>query len=173
MAELSEEQLRIRGYLQGQAAKLSVHDLIVKVRADSAQLREAALAAEEGDWMAAPAAGEWSANDVLGHVVSTCNDIYAGILGALEAGVRARALPDALRHEQAGKRPSAWWDELSVAREALFARLETAAGDEHLDAVWAHPFFGDLNWREWLLFLRIHDLDHAGQIVAIVASERA
>ena len=29
--------------------------------------------------------------------------------------------------------------------------------------------FGALNWRETLLFLRLHDLDHAGQLKNIAA----
>jgi hypothetical protein len=36
----------------------------------------------------------------------------------------------------------------------------------HLDRSIYHPIFGNLNWREALLFLRIHDLDHARQIQA-------
>ena len=27
-----------------------------------------------------------------------------------------------------------------------------------------HPFFGELHARAWLLFQRIHDMDHAGQV---------
>ena len=33
-----------------------------------------------------------------------------------------------------------------------------------------HPFFGPLTWREALLFLRLHDLDHAGQLSRIAAA---
>ena len=30
--------------------------------------------------------------------------------------------------------------------------------------------FGPLNWRETLLFMRLHDLDHAGQLETIAAA---
>ena len=33
-----------------------------------------------------------------------------------------------------------------------------------------HPFFGPLNWRETLLFIRLHDLDHAGQLQKIAGA---
>ena len=33
-----------------------------------------------------------------------------------------------------------------------------------------HPMFGPLNWRETLLFMRLHDLDHAGQLGKIAAA---
>jgi hypothetical protein len=39
-----------------------------------------------------------------------------------------------------------------------------------LDATVEHPFFGPLNWRETLLFMRIHDLDHAGQLEKIAVA---
>ena len=51
-----------------------------------------------------------------------------------------------------------------LRRGALFTRVLGADPDEHPDRVIAHPMFGALNWREALLFLRLHDLDHAGQL---------
>ena len=39
----------------------------------------------------------------------------------------------------------------------------------HLDIVWPHNEFGNMNWREWLLFARVHALDHAHQMQAIAA----
>ena len=33
--------------------------------------------------------------------------------------------------------------------------------------------FGGLNWRETILFLRLHDLDHAGQLRKIAAALEA
>jgi hypothetical protein len=33
-----------------------------------------------------------------------------------------------------------------------------------------HPMFGPLTWRETLLFTRLHDLDHAGQLQKIAAA---
>ena len=38
------------------------------------------------------------------------------------------------------------------------------------DRVIAHRMFGPLNWREALLFMRLHDLDHAGQLKKIAAA---
>jgi hypothetical protein len=39
-----------------------------------------------------------------------------------------------------------------------------------LEATIPHPFFGALNWRETLLFLRLHDLDHTGQLQKVAAA---
>jgi hypothetical protein len=63
-----------------------------------------------------------------------------------------------------------WWSRLRRDREALFARALAADPERNLDQVIEHPFFGRLNWRETLLFLRLHDLDHAGQLGKIAAA---
>ena len=52
-------------------------------------------------------------------------------------------------------------------REPFYARVLEWRGDEHLDVKITHPAFGPLSWREWLLFMRVHDLDHMRQIEAI------
>ena len=51
--------------------------------------------------------------------------------------------------------------------EELAAPLRQQGLTVTVDVVWDHPFFGPLNWREWLLFLRVHDLDHARQVASI------
>ena len=64
-----------------------------------------------------------------------------------------------------------YWRAFSDVREPLYERVLRATGEEHLD-VKAESSFGNLNWREWLLFMRIHDLDHARQLEAIAAGWR-
>ena len=168
MPELNDEQLRIRGYLQAQAAKLSVPDLMTKVRADMAQLEDAVTAASAVDHTKRPSAADWSANEVLAHLVDASARVNGGILAAWERGEQPKSLRDAIVPVKQARTPREWYGHLGEEREALFARLASATGEEHLDITWEHPFFGDLNWREWLLFLRLHDLDHARQLQQIV-----
>ena len=59
---------------------------------------------------------------------------------------------------------------LEQDRAALFERVRAAEPDSRLEGTVEHPFFGPLNWRQTLLFMRIHDLDHAGQLQAIAAA---
>lgn len=166
MTTLSEEQLRIRGYLQAQAAKLSLAELVAKVRADQEQVRAAAGAVPAARFCDRPADGEWSANEVFAHVVESGSMVVSGIRSVLDGGSPA-PVSDRIRPEPARLPAADWWQQLTQDREILFDRVLTASGDEHLDITWTHQFFGDLNWREWLLFLRIHDLDHARQMQAI------
>ncbi|MGD9932488.1 MAG: DinB family protein [Dehalococcoidia bacterium] len=173
MAQLDDEQLRIRSYLQGQAAKLSLADLIARVTADGAQLRAAAEAAESVDITARPTDGEWSVNEVLNHVRDSCQSVNAGMLAAAFDGAHPGAIRDSIVPTSDVRRPREWIATIEAERAATFARLATLSGDEHLNVAWHHPFFGPLNWREWLLFIRIHDLDHARQLDGIVAALKA
>ena len=170
MTTMSEEQLRIRGYLQAQAAKLSIPELVAKVRTDQEQVRAAAEAVPAERFYERPASEEWSANEVLAHVVESGGQVGRAIRATIEGGAPPPRLRDEIRPDPPHRSGAEWWQQLTRDREELFARVSRAAGDEHLDVTWQHPFFGDLNWREWLLFLRIHDIDHARQLQALAAA---
>jgi len=60
--------------------------------------------------------------------------------------------------------------ELEALRERLIASVLQADPQAHLDITWGHREFGQMNWREWLLFARVHILDHARQMQAIAAA---
>ena len=68
-------------------------------------------------------------------------------------------------------RPPGEWERLLAAdRETLFARALAADPGARLAETVEHPMFGPLNWRETLLFMRLHDLDHAGQLQQIATA---
>ena len=167
MTTMSEEQLRIRGYLQAQAAKLSIPELVAKVRTDQEQVRAAAEVVPAERFYDRSAAEDWSANEVLAHVVESGGQVGRAIRATIDGGAPPPRLQDAIRPDPPRCTAAEWWEQLTHDREELFERVSRAAGDEHLDVTWQHPFFGGLNWREWLLFLRIHDIDHARQLQAI------
>ncbi|MDZ7728356.1 MAG: hypothetical protein U5Q44_09305 [Dehalococcoidia bacterium] len=48
--------------------------------------------------------------------------------------------------------------------------MQDADPSAFLDVTWTHPMFGELNWREWFLFMRIHSKDHARQLQAMAQS---
>ena len=62
------------------------------------------------------------------------------------------------------------WQISRAYRERLIAVVLQADPQAHLDIVWGHNEFGKMNWREWLLFARVHTLDHARQMQAIAAA---
>jgi len=167
---VTDEQLRLRGYLQAQGAKLAPPELVERVRQAMAQLRERLMAVPAGRFTERPAEGEWSANEVMAHVVEAGRHFGEGILRALDG-----LAPGERRH--AAERPAApshsaseWLAMLDRDRETLFDRALRADPTARLEQSISHGFFGSLNWRETLLFIRVHDLDHAGQLEKIAAS---
>ncbi len=64
----------------------------------------------------------------------------------------------------------AWCRLLTEQRGALFAKVLAADPAASPDARIEHPMFGPLSWRETLLFTRLHDLDHAGQLQKIATA---
>jgi hypothetical protein len=166
---MTDEQQRIRSYLTSQAAKLSPGDIVDKVRAAMAQLHAAARAVPPARFNDPPAAGEWSANEVMAHVVEAGLHFGAAIERLLD-GRPPGAPRDAAARDAAPRPLDTWWSLLERDRAGLFARVLRAEPTAGLDGTVEHPSFGPLNWRETLLFMRLHDLDHAGQLQKIAGA---
>lgn len=167
---MNEEQARIRSYLVAQGAKLTPAAIVEKVQAAMADLRAAAGAVPPARFGERPAPEEWSGNEVMAHVVAA-DGYFGGGIQRLLAGQPPPARPTGQGVEGAPQRPAeAWYRTLSEQREALFARVLAADPGAAPDQRIEHPMFGPLTWREALLFTRLHDLDHAGQLQKIAAA---
>lgn len=164
-----EEQLRIRGYLTSQAAKLSPEEIIGKVRAAMADLHAAAVAVPAARFAERPAPEEWSANEVMAHVVEAGRHFGGAIVRVLD-GQAPGAPRDAPARDTAPRPLAEWWTQLERDRTALFDRVRSAHPRSRLEATIPHPFFGALTWRETLLFMRLHDLDHAAQLAKVASA---
>ena len=167
---MTEEERRIRTYLTAQAAKLTPAAIVEKVEAAMAELRAAAATVPATRFGERPAPDEWSANEVMAHVVAA--DAYFGgsIMGILDD----RTAPPRMEGQGVEHAPlrsaEAWSDALARARTTLFERVRAADPAARLATTIEHGMFGPLNWRETLLFLRLHDLDHASQLRKIAAA---
>ena len=167
---MNEEQQRIRSYLVAQAAKLTPAAMVEKVEAAMADLRAAAVAVPPGRFAERPEPAEWSGNEVMAHVV-VADGYFGGGICRLLRGQPSVGRPEGRGIEGAPLRAAeAWYAILAGQREDLFATVRAAdpgaAPDQRID----HPMFGPLTWRETLLFTRLHDLDHAGQLQKIGAA---
>ncbi len=167
---MNEELARIRSYLMAQGAKLTPTAIVDKVRAAMADLREAALAVPAARFGERPEPGEWSGNEVMAHVLAA--DRYFG--GGIRAALAGRPAEPRLPRERVEDAPlqtaQAWCAALDAQRETLFADVLAADPAAAADRRIEHPMFGPLSWRETLLFTRLHDLDHAGQLQKIAAA---
>lgn len=167
---MTDEELRIRSYLQAQAAKLSPAEVIDKVRAAMAEVRRAAMAIPPDQFERRPAPDEWSGNDVMAHVIAAGRRFGNRITQVLDGVPSGDPISEPTDEATTRRTADAWCTALARDRDTLFAKALGADPTAGLDATIEHPMFGPLNWRETLLFMRIHDLDHAGQLRKIVAA---
>jgi hypothetical protein len=165
----TEEDLRIRSYLLAQANKLAIPALVTKLREDTAPLQAIGAAVPRSHFGEPPAPGEWSAAEVYTHIIDVNERGARAIEGILDHGTIPAPISDTISGETSADLVTAedYWQVYHARRERLLARVMQASGNEHLDIKITHPQLGDLSWREWLLFMRVHDLDHMRQIEAI------
>jgi hypothetical protein len=167
----ADEVQRVRDYLIAQANKLTIPELVEKVRKDTLPLKDLADATDAAcSDEARP--DDWSQAEVWTHILQMNDHGSAAITGILDSGAvppRARDILTGETREDLGT-ANDYYDTYLERREALLSRASQARGDEHLEIKINHPLFGDLSWREWLLFMRVHDLDHARQLQQVAAA---
>lgn len=163
-----EEIARVRGYLVSVSMKRTPAQLVEMLREAHQQLLEAAALIPE-DAFSTPREGEWSAADVLRHVSRMSAYEERTICGVLERGEQPGRISDE-RAVAAGASRKQTLADITASRDRLAAVVLQADPQAHLDVVWQASEFGELNWRGWLLFARIHTLDHARQIQAIASA---
>ncbi|HEY7296012.1 MAG TPA: DinB family protein [Dehalococcoidia bacterium] len=171
--ETREQQFaRVRAYLLAQGEKLTPAEIVDKVRESQAALLAAAEGVPAARLDAAPATGEWSAAEVLHHVIDSGASVGRRIVATIERRDAAGALfEDRLEHTDTGLTVVRARELLLAEREALFTAVLAAEPDRNLEPpAIEHQWFGPLNWKAALLFLRVHDLDHTRQLEAIAAA---
>src|SRR3972149_1333046 len=103
-----------------------------------------------------PAVDEWSANEVMAHVLSAGADFGGAIIRVLDGAPPGPGMREALPADVPRRTADEWWSLLQRDREPLFARVRSADPEARIARPIQHPFFGPLNWRGTLLFLRLH-----------------
>lgn len=166
----AEEVARVRSYLSSQAMRRTPEQLVETLREAHQQLLTATAAIPDAAFHAPPQEGEWSAADVLAHVHTIAAFDERAISGVLERGEQPANIKDTIEHAPAGATREQLLAEISALRERLIKVVLQADPQARLDILWGHTEFGQMNWREWLLFARVHTLDHARQIQAIAVA---
>ncbi len=164
-----EEVARVRGYLAIQAMRRTPAQLVEALREAQQQLVAASAAIPDAAFHTIPKEGEWSAADVLTHVHIIAAFDERSICGVIERGEQPAHVDDVLEHAPTNATREQLLADIEALRERLIAVVLQADPQAHLDIVWGHNEFGNMNWREWLLFARVHTLDHARQTQAIAA----
>ncbi|MBF6600244.1 MAG: DinB family protein [Dehalococcoidia bacterium] len=160
---------RVLSYIRHQAAKPP--EALAALVADSQRRLLDAFAACDGDAaLRAPAPGEWSMRELARHVVSAEHGVGLTI-ERLSRGESAAAMARAGMSSNDGQ--ASYGSLLERLRETN-ARLTTIIAalpaEANVTLTAAHPFFGELNCREWAAFQRVHDEDHIQHAAKIVAA---
>ncbi len=164
-----EEVARVRSYLASQAMKRTPEQLVDALREAHEQFLAVTATISDGAFRIVPKEGEWSAADVLAHVCVIAAFDERSICGVIERGEQPKDVEDALEKAPSDATRKQLLADIERYRERLIAVVLKADPQAHLDIVWGHREFGKMNWREWLLFARVHTLDHAQQMQSIAA----
>lgn len=166
----AEEVARVRSYLASQAMRRTPAQIVEALQEAHRQFLLATAAFPDAAFRTVPKEGEWSAADVLAHVHRIAAFDERSICGVIERGEQPVDVDDALEQAPTGATREQLLSDIESFRERLIAIVLKADPEAHLDIVWGHSEFGKMNWREWLLFARVHTLDHARQLQAIAAA---
>ena len=160
---------RVLSYVNHQAAK-GPEELQRLIERTVSEFDERLDGVSEEQARFKPAADAWSVIEVLRHLSSVTagtarlaaglarGDVTSpsGDVGA-EPGADAGTLAS-LR----GRMADAW--------AAVRQSLDGMPAEPDVSSTFSHPFFGDLNCKQWLAFARVHAIDHAQQIDKIKAA---
>ena len=159
---LTQSQLDdVRVYIQTQAATKPIEELIATVQRGVENVAAAANAFEPGE-LTTPKDENWTPLDCLTHLIewNTINAqqiLYVALSGELPPETKPDLPPGreqllAAHHE---------------TMASLYEHVREADPEMYIDIRWPHQFFGELNWREWFIFLNVHCSDHTRQLKAM------
>lgn len=166
----AEEVARVRSYLASQSMRRTIPQIAEAVQQAHQQFLAAVSAVPEAYIRTTPRAGEWSTLDVILHVRTIAAMELAALTSVLVNGVKPANIRDVITPAPSEMTREVLLADLEELRARQLALALSADPESHLDITWSHPEFGAMHWREWLLFARVHILDHARQIQAIAAS---
>lgn len=162
-----EEICRLRSYLATQAMQRTPQQIIEALQEVYRQFAASVVALPNRTYYTFSIPPAWSASEIVEHVYLFLSSYTRAICAVLEKGQRP---PDVQRRqeiipheEETDKR-----GEFLFLSEQVLSQLTSAVLHVDplisLDLTWKHFELGDMHWREWLLFARVHLLDHLHQV---------
>lgn len=151
----------ILSYVRRKAAEWTPEQMAQRVEAAVAELEAAARAVPDDLLEVRQEGQEWSPLECIRHVAEVNHGTATRVRGVVSEGVVPEEIPPV---------PATREEVLATHAEVIAGAMSAVRGgnaDPDAAVVWLHPFLGDLNWREWLLTLRVHSLDHANQLAAL------
>jgi len=161
---------RIVSYIKHQAGKPN-DDIASLVVERQQRLLDVVGALPDERASAIPGGETWSIRHLVRHVIDAETAVERLIHG-LALGER----PDTGRRgvgsmmDDDGRPFAALIDDLRELNGRLVETVRGLPAEPDLDTTAAHPFFGELNCREWAAFQRVHDADHIQHAQKILAA---
>lgn len=168
---MNEEEIKnLRNYLATQSMRRTPAQLIEALQEAYHQFTITVAVLPDTAYYTLSDEHAWSAFEIIEHVCLFMSSYKASICCVLEKGQRPSDVHD--RQEIIPHRNRAGTqDELLFTLEEVFRHLTRSVhqADQfiHLDITWNHFELGAMHWREWLLFARVHLLDHVHQVKQI------
>ena len=166
----AEEIARVRSYLVNQSMKRTPAQLVEALKEAHQEFVSALATIPDAQSRTVPKEGEWSALDVLLHMHKMAAFDISSISTVLERDEQPSTVQDIIISAPSDVTRASLLAELNSYREQLFALVLHADAQKNLAITWLHPEFGEMNWRGWVLFARVHTLDHARQLQSIATS---
>ena len=161
------EVARVRSYLASQSVRRTNAQLVETLQQAHQQFRAAVNAIPDRLVYVTPGAGEWSALDVLLHMRAMAAIDLSSFEKVLEQGGQPADVSDTLVQAPRELTRAGLLADLEDLRARLCTLVLATPADAQQEITWSHPEFGAMHWREWLLFARVHTLDHVRQVQAI------
>lgn len=137
---------------------------------ERAKLEAAVGSASDEQALFSPGEGQWSISEVARHI----SQAHRGCAMLVQSLAKGKVPASEL---QIGSMPEDPGDHekvkamLTEAFDALTDSFGAMHQDPNLTAKYAHPWFGEMNAREWFAFCSLHTMAHIRQVERIKASE--
>ncbi|MGE3075490.1 MAG: DinB family protein [Dehalococcoidia bacterium] len=157
---------KIRAWIQSEAKK-DLSEIKAFVDSQFADLTQAVVAIPSPK-LNVPVDDDWSPIDALKHAVEWNWQVGEDVLHVSLTGERPGNPTPTFEPER-----DALLARQQESLDSVWAHVSAADPQSFLDLTWPHPFFGELNWREWYFFIGVHCFDHKGQIRGMSESPSA
>jgi hypothetical protein len=164
-----EARQQVVSYLEHQAGK-SLADLLLLVDRAASLTEQSLLDISDVQAVFRPSESEWSVVEIISHVSASLRGTTR-IVGGLARGMEPSAVLDAITGAGAkAVLPAGMRADVAAAYDDLRSVVRMLEDGVALEKTARHPFFGDLNWKEWVAFVYVHARDHAAQVEKVKSS---
>ena len=166
-----EEIVQLRSYLANQSMHRTPAQIADALQEAYNQFTAALHSLPENTFLKPREEGIWSAAEILEHTYLFITSYKQAICMVIEQGERPLDVCDrtAILPHQHNMTPAALLSALEMVLHQLIGTICQADPHANLDITWDHFELGPMHWREWLLFARVHLLDHVRQLQAMQA----